>query len=316
MECFSTEALPVARRAAAWNDLYSSQLNRVDFTPEDRHGFRAELRLSRFGPISLARMTADRSNIERTRRHIVPGSQRIYSFLLQAQGTSVLDHCGHQAQLEAGDFALCDSAAPHRFTVDGRAKIIMLRVPAELLREHLPTPEQFCGLRLGGNMALTPTMAAMLETLNTSVEAGFGSSYDARFARHMLEMLAMNYAVGFDARSPASSVVLGRQANVVRFIEDNLRDPALSPAAVATALRISPRYLRSIFATSGEKVSSYISRRRLEECGKQIRNPSWSGHTLTEIAFAWGFNSAAHFTRSFHEQFGVSPREYRKRGSN
>ena len=117
---------------------------------------------------------------------------------------------------------------------------------------------------------------------------------------------------GFDELPDLSAVIKGRQAEVIRHIEDRLRDPKLSPASVAEGLRISPRYLRTVFAGTGEKVSAYIIRRRLEECAKQIRNPAWSGHTLTEIAFAWGFNSAAHFTRTFHEHFGMAPREYRR----
>ncbi len=43
-----------------------------------------------------------------------------------------------------------------------------------------------------------------------------------------------------------------------------------------------------------------------------MRDPAWSGQTLMKIAFSWGFNSAAHFTRSFRDQFGMSPREYRR----
>jgi AraC-like DNA-binding protein len=59
-------------------------------------------------------------------------------------------------------------------------------------------------------------------------------------------------------------------------------------------------------------MSAYILRRRVEECARQMSDPNWSGHTLTEIAFSWGFNSAAHFTRSFREQFGSAPRDYRR----
>ena len=59
-------------------------------------------------------------------------------------------------------------------------------------------------------------------------------------------------------------------------------------------------------------MGGYILRRRLEECARQMANPAWGVHTLTEIAFAWGFNSAAHFTRTFHERFGMPPREYRR----
>ena len=126
----------------------------------------------------------------------------------------------------------------------------------------------------------------------------------------------MAYAIGFEEQAEGSAIVMSRQAEVIRFIEDNLRDPELSPASVAAGLRISPRYLRTLFAGRGEKASTYIVRRRLEECAKQLRNPSWAGHTLTEIAFAWGFNSAAHFTRTFHEHFGMAPRNYRRSASN
>ena len=312
METYSADALPAASRATAWNDLYSRELNRVEFTPEDRHSFAARLSLGRLGPIQFVRMSTNRTDIRRTRRHIVPGAPRLYSFLLQARGSSVFQHCGQEARLGEGDFTLCDSAAPHSFAVDDSSTVIMLRVSGTTLREHLPTPERFCGLRLRHEVGLTAPMSAMIETLDARLEGGFTSVYDTSVARHLLEMMAMSYAIGFEELPDLSAVIKGRQAEVVRYIEDRLRDPRLSPASVAEGLRISPRYLRTVFAGTGEKVSAYIIRRRLEECAKQIRNPAWAGHTLTEIAFAWGFNSAAHFTRTFHEQFGMAPREYRR----
>lgn len=316
MDVFSSENLPPASRATAWNALYSQALNNVDFTPADRQGFAAQLSLGRLGPIQFARMCSNRSNIERTRRHIAHGTPRLYSFLLQARGSSVFSHCGQEARLSVGDFALCDSFAPHSFTVEDDSAVIMLRVDAGTLKEHLPTPERFCGLHLSNEVGLTGTMSAMVEKLHGQLEAGFTSLYDERFARHLLDMLAMSYAIGFDQQPGVSAVIKGRQAEVIRYVEDHLRDPRLSPASVAQGLRISPRYLRTVFCGTGEKISSYIIRRRLEECAKQIRNPAWAGHTLTEIAFGWGFNSAAHFTRSFHEHFGMTPREYRRTASN
>jgi len=316
MQSFNSDTLPRASRASAWNTLYSQALNNVEFTPADRQGFAAQLSLGRLGPIQFARMSTNRSNIERTRQHIMHGAPRLYSFLLQARGSSTFRQCGKDALLTVGDFVLCDSYTPHNFTVDDNSEIIMLRVDASTLKEHLPTPERFCGMHLSREVGLTGTMSAMVEKLHGQLEAGFTSVYDERFARHLLEMLSMSYAIGFDQQPDVSAVLRGRQAEVVRYVEDHLRDPKLSPAGVAQGLRISPRYLRTVFACTGEKVSSYIIRRRLEECAKQIGNPAWAGHTLTEIAFAWGFNSAAHFTRSFHEHFGTTPREYRKRARN
>lgn len=313
MQLYSTDALPAATRASAWNALYSRQLNNVDFTPANAQDFAARLSLGQLGPIQFARMATNRTNILRTRRHIQPGAPRLYSFLLQAKGHSVLSHCGQQADMTAGDFALCDSAAPHSFTVEDNSVVIMLRMDAATIRRYLPTPEKFCGMHLKNEVGMTSPMAAMVEQMTTRLERGYTSIYDTRFAGHMLDMLAMAYALGFEATPGMTAVIGGRHAEVVRYIEDHLRDPGLSPASIAAGLRISPRYLRTIFARSGEKVSNYIIRRRLEECARQIGDPSWAGHTLTEIAFGWGFNSAAHFTRSFHELHGMPPREYRRK---
>ncbi len=312
MQSYSSDTLPEESRTSAWNALYSRQLNNVEFTPASGQDFAARLSLGQLGPVQFARMSTNRTNIMRTRRHIVPGAPRLYSFLMQARGSSVLSHCGQEAHMTAGDFALCDSSAPHSFTVEDDSTVIMLRIDATTLRKHLPTPEKFCGLHLPNEVGLTGTMSAMVEKLNAQLETGFRSAYDTRFAQHLLEMLSMSYAIGFETTPEVSAVLGGRHAEVVRYIEENLRDPELSPASVAKGLRISPRYLRTIFARTGEKVSAYIIRRRLEECAKQIADPSWAGHTLTEIAFAWGFNSAAHFTRTFHEQYGVPPRDYRR----
>ena len=238
METYSADALPAASRAIEWNDLYSRQLNSVEFTPEDRHSFAARLSLGRLGPIQFVRMSTNRTDIRRTRRHIVPGAPRLYSFLLQARGSSVFQHCGQEAHLGEGDFTLCDSAAPHSFSVADSSTVIMLRVEGSMLKEHLPTPERFCGLRLRHEVGLTAPMAAMVEKLDARLEGGFTSVYDASVARHLLEMMAMSYAIGFDKLPDLSAVIKGRQAEVVRHIEDRLRDPRLSPASVAEGLRI------------------------------------------------------------------------------
>jgi AraC-like DNA-binding protein len=96
------------------------------------------------------------------------------------------------------------------------------------------------------------------------------------------------------------------------FIEQHLRDPELTPSIIADRLKISSRYLRMIFAANSETPSAYILRRRLEECASRLGDPRWRGHSITEIAFSWGFNSAPHFTRSFRDRFDASPRCYRQ----
>ncbi|MCW3837692.1 helix-turn-helix domain-containing protein [Sphingomonas canadensis] len=299
-------------RTAAWNAIYSSRMSNVEFATTDQNRFDAELRIGQIGPVKLARLSVDCNySAERARRHIVRNAPRLYNFLLQAQGSSTFHHCGHEARLSEGDIVLVDTGLPHHFVTDDVSTTIMVRVPSEVLREYLPTPEQFCGLQLGRAIGLTGTLAAMVQSLSERVEPGF-SGYEGRVARYLLEMISMSYTMGFESVSTGSATLWQRRNEIVRYVEDNLRDPELTPASIAAALRLSPRYLRTVFSISGEKVSAYILRRRLEECARQMRNRAWNGHTLTEIAFSWGFNSAAHFTRCFRDQFGAAPRDYRR----
>ena len=40
-------------------------------------------------------------------------------------------------------------------------------------------------------------------------------------------------------------------------------------------------------------------------------DPALAARSISEIAVAWGFNDAAHFSRAFRARFGRSPRELR-----
>jgi AraC-like DNA-binding protein len=311
METFTASSLPSGMRAAAWNDLYSSRLDKAELTPADQE-FDAELRLGELGPIRVARLTCGRSSIRRTHRHIAQASGRTYCFILQARGGGVFTHYGHEAGLAEGDLVLCDSAAPYAFTLEDGSELVMLRVAANVLKEHLPSPEYFCGRRLQARQGLTDTAAALTLSLCRQLETGVSQDFQDRVARHLLDVIATSYAIAFDPVVTASANVSDRQAKVKLYIEQHLRDPVLSPCSIAARLRLSPRYLRMIFATGAETVSAYILRRRLEECARQMSDRRWRGHSITEVAFAWGFNSAPHFTRSFRLRFGVSPRSYRR----
>lgn len=315
METYRASSLPTRTRAAAWNAFYSARIDAAELTPADRDHFEAEIRLGHLGPIGIVRLSCDRSVIDRTPRHIAASSSRTYTFILQAAGSGAFAHYGREATLRKGDFTLCDSAAPHSYRVDEHSEIVMLRVPADVLKEHLPSPESYCGRHLAANDGLRATVGALTLSLCDQLETGLSFDFHSRVAHYLLEMIATSYAIAFDSLIEASSVISGRHAKVTLYIEQHLNDPELSPRTIATRLKLSSRYLRMIFAVGNETVSAYILRRRLEECARQMSDPRWRGHSISEIAFKWGFNSAPHFTRSFRERFQTSPRDYRRMSS-
>jgi AraC family transcriptional regulator, positive regulator of tynA and feaB len=312
VETYKASNLSGRAKAADWSRLYSSRLDQVNVTQADRDGFDAEFRVAELGPIRVVRLTCSGSRIDRQSQHIGPDAARFYSLILQAQGTGAFAHYGHDTLLAAGDVTLCDSAAPHSLRLGEGSEVVMLRFPARLLKEHLPSPEYFCGRRLPAAEGLTHTVAAVVLSLCAQLERGLAPGVHDRVSRHLLDLIATSYAIAFDSQVNSSSIISGRHAMARLFVEQHLRDPELTPCSIASQLKLSSRYLRMIFATSSETVSAYILRRRLEECARQLSDPHWSGHSIAEIAFGWGFNSASHFTRSFRDRYGASPRHYRR----
>jgi AraC-like DNA-binding protein len=96
------------------------------------------------------------------------------------------------------------------------------------------------------------------------------------------------------------------------FIDARLADPELSPALIAAGCGISLRRLHRAFADTQWSVCSWMRHRRLEQCRRDLLDPLQHRLSITQIAFRWGFNDAAHFSRSFREVYHQSPRDLRK----
>jgi AraC family transcriptional activator of tynA and feaB len=312
MQTWSTADAPRGARAAWWNALYAERFANVTFNPAGPGEFEAELALGAVGPLGIARIRATPAAIERTRLHVARGGARLISFLYVARGTGVFEHNGNVTTLHSGDFTLCDNAAPHRLHSSADTELIVLRAAPEVLRERIPQPESWCGLGLSGTSIFAPAAAYMARELSGRMEAGLPRRYATMAARNLLDVLATAFGMAFEGGASVSSTVAARRLAARRHVEAHLRDPKLSPSQVASALHVSPRYLRMLFQEGEESLSAYILRRRVEECARLLASPLWHGQTVTAIAFGLGFNSAAHFTRAFRQRFGVTPSGYRR----
>lgn len=237
-----------------------------------------------------------------------------YAFVLVTAGTAKLMHYGYDAVLNAGDLVLLDLAATVAFGFAGEGELIALRVPARMLRRYLPSPDRFCGRLLSPDVGISRGVGELLPGILTALASGLPPEFHGRIARNLLDTLTTAFAIAQEGAVRGSPVIRSRNARARLKIEHNLRDPELTPASVAAQLRMSPRYLRAIFAASNETVSAYILRRRLEECARELADPRSSKLSITQIAFGWGFNSAPHFTRSFRKHYGTTPREFRAEG--
>lgn len=99
-----------------------------------------------------------------------------------------------------------------------------------------------------------------------------------------------------------------RKRKALAFIDASLDDPALTPQHVAQHLGYSRSTIYRLFSDE-DGLRGVIMRRRLdaslgELLGAHPRKP------LREIAQACGFQSEAHFSRSFRARFGLPPKRF------
>jgi AraC family transcriptional regulator, positive regulator of tynA and feaB len=102
-------------------------------------------------------------------------------------------------------------------------------------------------------------------------------------------------------------------AQILQYIETHLTDTTLTPAEIAGALGVSVRHVHRLFSRQGSTVADWIRAQRLRHCRKDLADPYLHRKSITEIAFFWGFNDSAHFSRAFKQEFGTCPRTFRSR---
>jgi AraC-like DNA-binding protein len=133
------------------------------------------------------------------------------------------------------------------------------------------------------------------------------------FSQHSIELLSCALAESH-SNEPASSNAL-REALFVRacrLIRFKFGDPGLTPAQIAHQLGISTRLLQRIFAERGMTVMRQIFRERTSQAARLLAEPGSAHRTITDIAFACGFNGSSHFNRLFTASMGKSPSQWRK----
>lgn len=104
---------------------------------------------------------------------------------------------------------------------------------------------------------------------------------------------------------PADEVLMEK---VMKVINDNLAEPTLDVEMLARSVGLSRVHLyRKLKALTNLSTRDFIRNIRIQQAAKLLQDKRMS---ISDIAYSVGFNNLAHFSNSFKEQFGVSPKEY------
>lgn len=313
-ERFSTREVPPGQRLAAWRRAASDRLVELDFRILNEDEFTGSILHRDLVMLSLTQVLAaahSAKRIMRSRRQITKAAGDFFLICVQIEGICRLYQDGREAILNPGEFVLSDSTRPYELVMDEDYQLITLRVPRRALTSRLEGCERLSAIAVP---TINGPARMLLQMAQTACgEAGFwrpGVALDV--ADSLLSILAGGLRGLHDTEISSSRSGNRQVTRVKAYVLARLNDPELSVARIADALKLSPSYLHKVFQNEATTLDRWIWARRLLACEKALNDQSAANQSITEIAFSRGFSDAAHFSRSFRQKFGISPREYRK----
>jgi len=261
----------------------------------------------RLGDIRLVELSGNPFGAVRGRAEISGDSDTYLGILYQRFGSTLCRRGDDRVIVGPGEICVWHSGHPVSFEMPEKFDKLCMIVPIARFETVLYNAEAYEGLRLPGGSNLATLLGSYLSTLTDSVMArNDNTPFDA--VDVTLELLV----AAFRAQRRSSTIAPRDQlfARISDDIEGRLDDVNLSPTRIAEANGISIRYLYTLFGQRGETVSGWVRRRRLLRCRAELDGAGTEA-SITEIAYRWGFNDSAHFSRLFKASFGMSPTQYR-----
>ncbi len=310
-QSFSTDQVPVSDRLDAWQYNASQICGNCRFQFPKRYSFRGSIERRQLAGLELTRFSSSPLSFAKFPVVSAGSEKRSCVVITQLNGVRRYSQANTVAVLKAGDTTLIDSGLPWTSDCPGDCARLYLRVPWWFMQDRLrisslPVVQRISGAS-GLGAALFRLATSLYHEADILTEEEGNAAIDA-----YLEILSACLGRA-ESRLPSVSHGAELALRIDRYIETHLAEPALGPRDIASAACISVRHLHRLFSLGGRTVGDWIRKQRLEQCRSALADPRFRERTITEIAFFWGFNDSAHFSRSFKRQFGVCPRTFRSR---
>ncbi|MFT5194385.1 MAG: AraC-like DNA-binding protein [Cellvibrionaceae bacterium] len=291
--------------ADEWNVLVSSALGQLETRPVDhKRLFSGRLAHRSLGDLVCVNLHSNRLDVIRQERFISNSREDFFKVNFNLAGTARLEQDGRQTLLNPGDWVVYDNTRPYRLSFGDDYQQLVVLVPRAHFLAKLPNIHR---LTVNGQAAHSGLGRTAWEVL---MATGFG---DGTATADIVTDLILGGLL--EDRSSVSDFVLSSAARLVlvkQFIHHHLGDPKLGVAMICSHMHVSRRSLHYLFEAADLSAGNYIWRCRLEKTRIDLLSPQVNHLTTAEIAFRWGFSSAAHFNRRFKSAYGQTPKGYQK----
>lgn len=215
--------------------------------------------------------------------------------------------------LSDGQAVLLPSMQVHSFTT-GRSERdwVLLQIEPFLLEPILRQP-QFRALTIPAILRPTPEVAGRIDLLSNWLAGIAALSDRAVEAQRVLELILVLLAGAARAGDAALASATRTPDQLQQVLALIHAEPRTAPtlAQAARTLNLTESYFSRLFKTRvGIGYAAYLQMHRLNMAAQLLLSGT---SQVSQIAYAVGFASAAHFSTVFTQRFGLTPRAYRLR---
>lgn len=308
----STAHVEPRQRLAYWTDMVCDTYVQLDCDATGgARGIEGEIAADTLATLQLSRVTSTAQTVRRTPAKIARASEDYFLVSIQTRGEGVVVQDGRSARLARGDFALYDSTRPYELRFEGPFQQYVLMLPGPTLRTALRDTRGLTASAVSGQRGAGHLMIGMIETLALDIDT-LAPESAAAVADSVTQILIAGLSALPAARQlPVSQLTAYHREQIKACVRARLREPGLTVASIAGQLRLAPSTLHRAWAGEPCSVADWIWALRLDAARRDLCDPGLTACSVSRIAFSWGFNDAAHFSRAFRARFGCSPRELR-----
>jgi len=312
VQTFSTATLPARDRFAYWREERGKVLGvTIDMDRDLQAQFHGTFSARSLGGATLVDIQASSYRVARTEANIADRPADSLCIARQLQGGGVIVSRGAESSVPAGTLLIGHADRPYagRPAPQPGFRHSLLRIPFACYRPLLPAHFDLSWrpipIEPGPSALLASYFDAFAAQAPLLSEPVAGAAVQALA---QLVLLVQGLAVPAEKAS-RDAIRAGLLQKARALIATHLHRTDLSPGLIAQALGVSPRQLHLLFEPTGTTFSGTVMSQRLVEARHLLgKSPPLS---VTDIAFACGFNSLSAFYRAFRNQHGMTPSDYR-----
>lgn len=307
---YDTDSVAPHDRFAYWRESVCDSYVQLGCDAKNRSNFRGLIEIARHSVVSISKVAGLEHTVERRKRDISAATDPYFLLSLQTAESSQVTQFGKTAHLRAGDMALYSSADPYTLELENDFSQTVVQLPTAKLIERLPNAEMLTARKIDGQSGIgklvRENVLAFAEHVNISTPL-----VQALLQDTLIDLIATGLASHgagkIELSSPEQHVMLRAKC----YIRANLGDPDLDRSSVASEIGMSVRRLNDIFAKEDTSISTFIRRMRLDAVANDLRDNRFQCHSISEIAFRYGFSNMQNFSTMFRTNFGQTPRSFR-----